>query len=361
MQIGIVGLPKSGKTTVFNALTGQARPTTAFTATRLEIATAIVDVPDERLDKLSAMYKPRKTTYARVTYADIGGLEKGAGAAGLSGPFRNQISQMDAFIHVLRAFDDPNLPHPAGSLDPARDLEMLDTEFVLSDMIAVEKRLERLDEELKKGATKNKDQNLKEQALMQRLKTALDAGQRIRDIELSHDDDLITRPFGFLTQKPVLILVNSGEPDEASAAHIGYTHRHSAAANMAGKLEMELAQLPPEEAAEFSEAYGITEAARHRIIRLSYDLLGLLSFFTVGEDECRAWALKRGDTALDAAGAIHTDLAHGFIRAEVTLWSDLLACGSEAAARTQAKLHLEGKEYKVQDGDIVHIRFTDSR
>lgn len=361
MQIGIIGLPKSGKTTIFNALTGQTRPTTAYTATKLEIATATVDVPDERVDKLSAMYKPRKTIYAKVTYADIGGLEKGVGATGLSGPFRNQISQMDAFIHVLRAFEDPNLPHPAGSLDPARDLEMLDTEFVLSDMIAIEKRLERLDEDLKKGATKNKEQNLKEQALLARLKAALDAGQHIRDVELAHDEDLITRPYGFLTQKPTLALVNSSEPDEASAARIAYKHQHSIVANMAGKLEMELAQLPPEDAVEFAEAYNITEPARHRIIRLSYDLLGLQSFFTVGEDECRAWPVRRGATALDAAGTIHTDLARGFIRAEVTAWNDLLECGSEAAARTQAKLHLEGKEYVVKDGDIVHIRFTDSK
>jgi len=361
VQIGIVGLPKSGKTTVFNALTGQTRPTASYTATRLEVITATVDVVDERLDKLAALYKPRKTTYAKVTFADVGGLEKGAGSAGLSGPFRNQISKMDAFVHVVRAFEDFNLPHPEGNLDPARDLEMLDTEFVLSDLIAIEKRLERLDEELKKGATKNKDQNLKEQALMQRLKGVLDSGQYIRDIELSHDEDLITRPFGFLTQKPVLALINSGEPDEASAANLPYSHRHSMVANMAGKLEMELAQLSPEDAAEFAEAYAITEPARHRIIRLSYDLLGLNSFFTVGEDECRAWALGRGETALDAAGTIHTDLAHGFIRAEVTAWNDLLACGSEAAARTQAKMHLEGKEYLVKDGEIVHIRFTDSK
>ncbi len=358
MEIGIIGLPKSGKTTIFNALTGQTRPTTAYTATRLEIATATVDVQDDRLDRLSAMYKPRKTIYAKVTYADIGGLEKGSGSTGLSGPFRNQISKLEAFVHVLRAFDDPNLPHPEGSLDPARDLEMLDTEFMLSDMIAVEKRLERLDEELKKGATKNKEQNLKEQALMNRLKGLLDTGQFIRDVELNPDDELAMRPFGFLTQKPVLALINSGEPDEASVARLAYKHRHSTVANMAGKLEMELAQLSSEEAAEFSEAYGITEAARHRIIRLSYELLGLLSFFTVGEDECRAWALRRGETALDAAGVIHTDLARGFIRAEVTAWNDLLECGSEAVARTQAKLHLEGKEYVVKDGEIVHIRFS---
>lgn len=357
MQIGIIGLPKSGKTTIFNALTGQTRPTTAYTATRLEMATATVDVPDERLDKLSAMYKPHKTTYAKVTCADIGGLEKGAGSTGLSGPFRNQISAMEAFFHVLRAFDNPNVPHPAGRLDPARDLETLDTEFVLSDLIAIEKRLERLMDELKKGAAKNKDQNLKEQALLTRLKAALEAGQRIRDVELTHEEDLIVRPFGFLTQKPTLVLINSSEPAEASLA---YEHAHSMVANVAGQLEMELAQLPPEEAAEFAEAYGITEPARRRIIRLSYELLGLHSFFTVIKDECRAWALRRGATALEAAGTVHTDMAHGFIRAEVIAWNDLLACGSEAAARAQAKLHVEGKEYVVKDGDVLHIRFTES-
>ncbi len=360
MQIGIIGLPKSGKTTIFNALTGQTRPTTAYTATRLDVVTATVDVPDERLDQLSAMCKPHKTTYAKVTYADIGGLEKGAGSTGLSGPFRNQISQMDAFLHILRAFEHPNLPHPAGQLDPARDLETLDTEFVLSDMIAIEKRLERLADDLKKGATK-KEPALKEQAVLMRLKAALDAGQHLRDVELSHEEEVLTRPFGFLTQKPVLVLINSSEPDEAAAAQLVYPHRCSLVANMAGALEMELAQLPPDEAAEFAAAYNISEPARRRIIRLSYDLLGLISFFTVIKDECRAWAVRRGATALEAAGTVHSDMARGFVRAEVIAWKDWLACGSEAAARAQARLHTEGKEYIVKDGDVLHIRFTESR
>src|SRR5512136_1500140 len=210
MQIGIIGLPNSGKTTVFNALTGQARPTSAVTATKLEISTGTVDVPDPRVDRLAEIYKPHKKVYAKVTYADIAGLEKGVGRSGLSGPLRNQISQMDAFLHVVRAFDDPLVPHVEGSLNPQRDIAILDTEFILSDLVAIEKRLERLESDLKKTG-KEKENALKEQAVLLKLKGALEEERPVRDVELAHDEELLIRSFGFLSQKPVLIIVNTGD------------------------------------------------------------------------------------------------------------------------------------------------------
>jgi len=357
MQIGIIGLPNSGKTTVFNALTGSTRPTSAATATKLEITTGTVSVPDPRVDKLAAIYKPQKTVYAKVTYADIAGLEKGVGRSGLSGPLRNQISQMDAFLHVVRAFQDPLVPHVEGSLNPQRDIAILDTEFILSDLVAIEKRLERLESDLKKSG-KEKENALKEQALMLKLKEALEAEKPLRDIELTADEEHMLRSFGFLSQKPVLILVNTGDEMRDPGEYVTYNHRHAAVAALQGKLEMEIAQMSPEDAEVFLKDFGIAEPGRLRVIKLSYDLLGLHSFLTVGEDECRAWTLRRGATALEAAGTIHTDLAKGFIRAEVFAYDDLITLGSEAAVKHAGKFKLEGKEYVVKDGDIVHVRFS---
>ncbi len=357
MQIGIIGLPNSGKTTVFNALTGQSRPTSAVTATKLEISTSTVDVPDPRVDRLAEIYKPHKKVYAKVTYADIAGLEKGVGRSGLSGPLRNQISQMDAFLHVVRVFEDAMVPHVEGSLNPPRDVNILDTEFILSDLVAIEKRLERLESDLKKTG-KEREAALKEQALLLRLKESLEAEKPIRDVEMTPDEVHLLRSFGFLSQKPVLVLVNTGDEARDPNEVIQYQHLHAVVAALQGKLEMEIAQMPPEEASMFLQEFGIAEPGRLRVIRLSYDLLGLHSFLTVGEDECRAWTIRRGATAVEAAGAVHTDLAKGFIRAEVFAYDDLIALGSEAALKSAGKLKLEGKEYVVKDGDVLHIRFS---
>ena len=357
MQIGIVGLPNSGKTTVFNALTGATRPTSAVTATKLEISTGTVDVPDPRVDRLAEIYKPRKKVYAKVTYADIAGLEKGVGRSGLSGPLRNQISQVDAFVHVARVFKDDLVPHVEGSLNPQRDVNLLDTEFILSDLVAIEKRLERLESDLKKTG-KEREAALKEQSLLLRLKESLEAETPMRDVDMAPDEEHLLRSFGFLSQKPVLVLVNTGDEARDPNELIQYQHRRSAVAALQGKLEMEIAQMPPDEAAEFLQEFGIAEPGRLRVIKLSYDLLGLQSFLTVGEDECRAWTIRRGATAVEAAGAIHTDLAKGFIRAEVFAYGDLIALGSEAALKSAGKLKLEGKEYIVKDGDVVHVRFS---
>ncbi len=353
MRLGIIGLSQSGKTTVFNALTRGNAPLT-MSGGRFEVHTAVVDVPDPRVDALSEMFKPRRTIYAKVTYADIAGLE-GKASGDISGPLLNQLTQMDGLVHVVRCFEDPSVPHPMGSVDPLRDVAAMDAEFLLNDLIAVERKLERLEEEWKKSA-RDRKQIEQEQALFKKLHEALSEEIPLRDVELTPAEEKLLAGFGFLSRKPLLILFNLGEGQEAP--QLDYPHKRSAVASLMGKLEMEIAQLPPEDAEIFLAEYGIEEPGLNRVIRLSYELLGLISFFTVGEDEVRAWTVRRGATAPEAAGVIHTDLQKGFIRAEVISYDDLMAAGSMAAARKEGKLRLEGKDYIVQDGDILHIRFN---
>lgn len=361
MELGIVGLPSSGKTTIFNALTHGDRPTTPALSGKLELHNGMVDVPDPRVDRLSAMFNPRKTIYAKVAYVDIAGLDQGLSKSGLSGQLRNQIAKMDAFVHVVRAFENALAPHPAGSVNPQRDLAALDNEFVLADLITVENRLERIAEGLHKGARAEERQALTlEQGVFERLHAALENGTMLRDLDLEAEEIEKLRGFGFLTLKPVLVLVNTGD-DPQTPAEAGireYPHRQSQVIALQGKIEMEIAQLPPDEAALFMEEFGLAEPGLNRVLHASYALLGQQSFFTVGEDEVRAWTVRIGATALEAAGAIHTDLARGFIRAEVVAYDELLAAGSMAAARKVGKVRLEGKEYLVQDGDILHVRFS---
>lgn len=351
MRLGIIGLPQCGKTTIFNALTRGHAPTTA-SAGRIEVHTAVVDVPDPRLDALAAIFKPRKTIYARITYVDIAGLEGSAAKSGISGTLLNQLSQMDGFIHVVRCFPDPLVPHPHGSVDPQRDIATLEAELLLNDLIAVERKLERLQEERKKGGVE-KSLNERQTALFTRLHEALSAEQPLRGLTFSAEEERFLAGFGLLTRKPMLLLLNLAEGQTAP----NIQHPCPLVA-LQGKLEMEIAQLPPEEAELFMREYGIEEPGLHRMIRLSYDLLNVQSFFTVGEDEVRAWTVRRGATALEAAGAIHTDLQKGFVRAEVVAYHDLLEAGSLAEARARGKLRLEGKEYVLQEGEIVHIRFN---
>jgi len=353
MKLGIIGLPQSGKTTIFNALTGTNTPPTA-SAGRIEVHTAVVDVPDARIDTLSAMFKPKKTMYAKVTYADIAGLESGAAKSGISGTLLNQLTQMDGFLHVLRCFDDENIPHPSGSVDPERDLNAMEGELLLNDMIAVERKLERLKDERKKGGT-DKVLNERQTSLFERLFEILSQEIPLRDAEISVEDEKQLSGFGLLTRKPILILLNLGEGQ--SEPLIQPTHP-CIQVSLQGKLEMEIAQLPPEDASIFMEEYNIEEPSLNRMIRLSYDLLNQQSFFTVGEDEVRAWTVSRGATAVQAAGEIHSDLQKGFIRAEVVSYDDLVGLGGMAEARAKGKLRLEGKEYIVQDGEIMHVRFN---
>jgi hypothetical protein len=353
MRLGIIGLPQTGKTTVFNALTRGDLPVTT-SGGRFEVHTGVVDVPDPRVDRLSALFKPKKTIYAKVTYADIAGLE--ASKVAISGALLNQLSQMEGFLHVVRCFDDPSVPHPSGSVDPNRDIAAMDAELLLNDLISVERRLERLAEERKKGAGREKAVVEREITLFERFQQALTQEIPLRQVEISAEDEKNLAGFGFLTRKPLLVLLNLGEGQPAPA--IEYSKPRSAIAALQGKLEMDIAQLAPEDAAMFMAEYGIEELGLNRVIHLSYDLLGQQSFFTVGEDEVRAWTVRRGATALEAAGTIHTDLAKGFIRAEVVTYEDLINLGGLAEARNKGKLRLEGKDYVVKDGEIVHIRFN---
>lgn len=359
MELGIIGLPTSGKTTIFNALTKADRPTAVASTGRLELFSLVVDVPDARVDILSKLYKPRKTTYAKVTYTDIAGLDQDLGKTGLTGELRNKIAPMDAFVHVVRAFENPRVPHLAGSVDPQRDLDTLDGELLLADMITAENRLQRIGEGLRKSARGDERTALLEsQVLFHRLLDALNEGIPLRDLDLTEEEKASLRGFSLLTLKPVLVLLNTDEDAAGPESTIVYEHKSTAVLALQGELEMEISQLPEDEAAEFMQEFGIEELALNRVIRESYKLVGLHSFFTVGEDEVRAWNLPVGKTAQDAAGVIHTDLARGFIRAEVVAFDDLITTGSMANARKAGKVRLEGKDYVVQDGEIIHVRFS---
>ncbi len=351
MKLGIIGLPQSGKTTIFNALTRGNAPTTA-SAGRIEVHTAVVDVPDPRVDTLSAMFKPRKTIYAKVTYADIAGLEGGAAKSGISGQLLNQLAQMDAFLHVVRCFESDLVPHPAGSVAPARDVAAMLDELLLNDLVAVERKLERLADERRKGGS-DKTIVERQMALFERLQASLSRNEPLRRLDFSAEESRELSSYGLLTRKPILTVFNLGEGQAAPAVELDHP-----SVSLQGKLEMELAQLPAEDAALFMEEYGIEELSLSKMIRLSYDLLQVQSFFTVGEDEVRAWTTRRGASAQEAAGEIHTDLQKGFIRAEVVSYADLVELGGMNEAKAKGKLRLEGKEYPVKDGDIVHIRFN---
>jgi GTP-binding protein YchF len=356
MKLGIIGLPNSGKTTIFNALTRGNLPTGAATSGQFEVNTATVNVPDLRVEKMKAMYKPKKTTYAQVTYVDIGGLDKGIGEGGLSGQFRNQLSQLDGFLHVVRVFQDDNVPHPYDSIDPARDVAILDSEFTLTDLVSVEARLEKIEADLKRKGKAGDKALSDEKELMLRLKEALEADRPLRDLGLTDEETKPLRGYGFLTLKPVLIVLNAD--DASKDATLTYDHQSSAVTTLQGRIEAELSQLDAEDAEVFMAEYGISELSAEKVIRLSYALMHIQTFLTVGEDEVRAWSVRIGATAPEAAGVIHSDLQKGFIRAEVMAYDDLVAGGSEAALKASGRFRLEGKDYIVKDGDIVHIRFN---
>ncbi len=358
MILGIIGLPNSSKTTIFNALTGSDRPVGQQVAGKLESYTAVVDVPDPRVDQLSTLFHPRKTTYAKVSYMDIAGLGKGVGRKGLSGPFRNQIASTDGFVHVVRAFEDATVPHPEGSVDPARDVAIMDTELLLADLVVVETKLERLASELRRAPNKEKLAIQKEIALFERLQATLETETPLRNLTLTFKERRKLRSYAFLTLKPILLLINTGDEERDPADILSYPHAASIVATIKGRVEMEIAQLESEERDEFLREYGIAEAGLDRVIRLSYDLVGLQSFFTVGEDEVRAWTVHRGARAVEAAGVIHTDLSRGFIRAEVASYQQVLAHQGWSAARTAGAIQIEGKEYQVQDGEVLHVRFN---
>jgi GTP-binding protein YchF len=366
MQIAIVGLAGSGKTTVFNTLTRGHAETGGFGG--MELHVGVVKVPDERLDRLAAIFKPKKIVQADVTYVDLpappASTEGHVGTEDLPPEHLARLRDSDALLHVVRAFEDPANPHPEGSVDPTRDLDRLDTEFLLADLALVDRRLERLKQTGRHGTPAEREANEREEAVLARLKPALEQGSPIRDVELDPDEEKAIRGFRFLTQKPVLVLLNVGEGDIAGAGEraatldAAYGHRQALVEALSARIEMELGELEPDEAAVFMEELGIADSGLDRVIALSYRLLGLISFLTAGPDEVRAWPIRDGSTAVDAAGAIHTDLAKGFIRAETVAYEDLLTLGSMADAKKAGRLRSEGKTYRVKDGDVVEILFS---
>lgn len=360
MQMGIFGLPSSGQTTIFNALTRGHAQTGAASAGQREANLATVAVPDGRVDRLSALFKPRKTVYAQVQYLDVAGSVPGAAVEGTT--FNRQVfsklSQADALLAIIRAFPSEDVFHPLGSVDPARDLRVLEDELLLWDLTMVEKRRERLKGELAKTSLPKTERDVKvaEDHALARIQTALEAEQLVRSVDLTAEEEKQLRSFQFLSAKPLLVVVNLGEGQ--TLPKLSPRGPKTEVLGLYGEIEAEIAQLEGDDMALFLQEYGIEEPGLNRVIRASYQLLGVHSFFTVGEDEVRAWTVPVGANAVEAAGAIHSDLARGFIRAEVVHYDDLLAAGSLAAARTKGTLRLEGKEYIVKDGDIVHIRFN---
>lgn len=355
MQLGIIGLPQSGKTTLYKALTKADVPT-EMSSGRMEVRTAVVDVPDDRVDELVKLYVPKKIVRTKVTYADIAGLDGSANKEGLSGQLINQIAQMDGLLHVVRQFENASVPHQAGSVDPLRDLQALDSEFMLNDMIMVERRLEKLREEHRRGVARPREVTQAEIDLFERLHAVLSQDKPLRHYHFTAEEDKVLASFGFLSRKPQIVVFNISE--DQKPVEFSSPHPHTNAVSMAAKLEMDLAALEPEDAAMFMEEFGVTETSLVRLIRMSYDLLGLQTFFTAGEKEVHAWTLRRGGTAKDAAGVIHTDLEKGFIRAEIVAYEDMIKYKSNAEARNHGRLRVEGKDYPMADGDIIEVRFN---
>lgn len=355
MNIGIIGLPSSGKTTIFNALTRGQAETGTYHAGTFSVNMGAVSVPDERVDRLSAMYKPRKTIYAQVQFKDVAGIEGGSSkGSSLSGRLLNELGGNDALLHVVRGFTNLSVPHPNGSINPRRDYDALETELILSDMAVIEKRLERLRKE------RTRSEQPLELPLMERLYAHLEDQKPLRSADLTNEEEKLLRSYSLLSLKPMVVVLNvnddanASEAEQQLAEHLG----KAILLQLRGKLEMELAQMEAADAAVFLEEFGLSEPGLERVIRASYDLLGVQSFFTVGEDEVRAWTVRRGAAAVEAAGVIHSDLAKGFIRAEVVSYQDLTATGSIPEARRVGKFRLEGRDYIVKDGDILHVRFN---
>jgi GTP-binding protein YchF len=359
MKIGVAGLPQVGKTTIFRLATGQTEPSAGPAPP--ELTQAVARIPDSRLDRLARMHPGKKAVPATVAYLDSPAVQRGAGKGeGLGSPILTPLRQADALLHVVRAFEDARIPHVEGSLDPSRDIGLLHTELLLADLEVAEKRVARIEEALRKG---RKDQNVGELEALRRSADALQAGRPLRDLDFPPEQERLLRGFQFLTGKPVLLLVNIGEEDlgkeEAILAGLKpFAGPRVGLVALAAKTEAEIARLAPEDAALFRRELGIADPGEERLLRLSYGLLGLLTFFTVGEDEVRAWTLRRGGSALEAASTIHTDFARGFIKAEVVPFAALAEAGSIGAARKKGVLRLEGRDYPVAEGDVITIRFS---
>lgn len=348
MQLGIIGLPQSGKTTIFNALTKSCVKVGEY-STGCEVHMGVVKVPDPRLDKLTAMFNPKKKVPATIAYVDIGGMAKGASSSGgLGKEFLDQLHKVDAVILVLRGFGQ------AG--DPADEYQTIATELLLSDMAMIERRIERVKTDLRKIKRPELE---KELVVLERCQKHLESEQPIRTLGLAADESKMLRSFQLLTEKPLLPVLNYAEGADPSPMREAVKKSCSQeVTSLCGSIEMDIAQMPEQEAAEFLKELKIEEPALNRMIRTSYHLLGKISFFTVGEDECRAWTVPQNTKAPQAAGAIHSDLERGFIRAETVSYDHLTETGSYGAAREKGYVRLEGKEYVVKDGDILNIKFN---
>jgi hypothetical protein len=367
LRAALIGFGSSGKTTLFQLMTS-ARETARAAHGKGETSVGISKVPDARLDRLTAMYNPRKRVPATVEFTDLAAQGAAGGAQALVdvAAYKNA----DALVHVIRAFTDPTVPHPSGSVDPARDAQAMEDELILADLGVAERRLERLEKDLKKNRTADLE---RERDVITICKAALEEGRPLRTLDLKGEDLKRLRGFQFLSAKPLLIVINLDEAQLAgggdaatqidhAAQATGLTaflsHASTAAAAVCGKIELEIGQLDPSDAQAFLADLGLSASGLDRVIRASYDLLGYISFFTVGEDECRAWSIPRHTSAQLAAGEIHSDIARGFIRAEVVSYEALMARGSMAACRDHGEVRLEGKEYVVLDGDIINFRFA---
>jgi GTP-binding protein YchF len=357
MQTGIIGLPQTGKTTLFKILTHAHLDAHAA---RAETHVGVARVPDPRLERLAALFKPRKVTHARVEYVDVGGLVKDrAKDAAVLAPLR----EVDALAHVVRVFENPAVPPASGKIDPLGDVQRLDLELMLADLDQMERRMERLERDLKK---KKEPQLEHELALLNRCRAAIEKEQPLRELDFTADERKTLTGFMFLSQRPMLYVLNLGDEEVGEIG--GAIERHqltplaarknTGVVPVCGRIEAELAELEGAEAAELLASYGLKESGLDRLIRATYELLGLISFFTAGEPEVRAWTIRRGATAVRAAGEIHSDIERGFIKAEVVRWNDLLESGGWAGAREHGKMKLEGKEYVVEDGDVILFRHS---
>jgi GTP-binding protein YchF len=355
MQTGIIGLPQVGKTSLFRILT-KARVDARSKPGEAHIG--IARVPDDRVVKLAEIFKPKKITFATIEYVDVGGMQKDREKNSAS---LVPLREADALAHVVRLFEDPANPHPAGSIDAIRDIESIEIELMLTDLEQATRRLERVEKDLKK----KKETHLElEHAVLLRCIKALEGETPLRELEFRPDEKKAVTGFTFLTQKPMLYVLNLGDDEAADIDHVIEKHKleklatklQTAVVPFCGKIEAELAELGDAEAAEMMSAYGLRESGRNRLIQATYRLLGLISFLTCGEPECRAWTIERGMTAQQAAGAIHSDIEKNFIKAEVVTWEHLLAAGSFAVAKERGQFRLEGKEYIVQDGDVILFR-----
>jgi GTP-binding protein YchF len=360
MKTGIIGLPQVGKTSLFGILTKAKLSEPAYANPR-EAHVGVAKVPDDRLDRLASLFHPKKLTHASVEYVDVGAIGQDALK---ESAYIGHLRTVDALAHVVRAFEDPAIPH-VGQIDPLRDIKNVEFDLMVSDLGQIEKRLERLEKDLKKMRSPELE---KEFDLLNRAKAHLESERPLREMEMIPEDKKRLRGFMFLSEKPILYVLNVSEAPELGKElenAVGrfklseVASRPSAGATaICGRVEAELAEMSDSDAAEFLSSYGLKESGLVRLIRTTYTLLGLISFFTVGEDECRAWTIPVRTRAVEAAGAIHSDLEKHFIRAETIRWDQLLKAGSETNARARGILRLEGKEYIVRDGDVLHIRHS---